>query len=153
MLTKTKQEIRVRIKRMRKRDMPEVLSIEANSFELPWHEYDFISCLCDNNCKGIIAKAEGKVVGFMIYEFNKSNIHVLNFAVLPDKLRRGIGSQMMAKLTAMLSYQRRRILLEVRETNLPAQLFFRECGFKAVNVLRKYYVDTSDDAYVMQYPI
>ena len=41
--------------------------------------------------------------------------------------------------------------LEVRETNLPAQIFFRESGFRAVSVLRDYYQDTTEDAYVMQY--
>ncbi len=59
---------------------------------------------------------------------------------------------MMAKLTGKLSQQRRnRILLEVRETNLDAQLFFRTEGFRAVSVLRDYYEDTPEDAYVMQY--
>ena len=59
---------------------------------------------------------------------------------------------MVAKLIGKLSQQRRsRILLEVRETNLAAQLFFRANGFKAVSVLREFYDDTPEDAYVMQY--
>ena len=44
-----------------------------------------------------------------------------------------------------------RILLEVRETNLPAQVFFRSHGFRAVSVLRDFYEDTTEDAYLMQY--
>ena len=39
----------------------------------------------------------------------------------------------------------------MRETNLDAQLFFRENGFRAVSVLRSYYSDTPEDAYLMQY--
>ncbi len=59
---------------------------------------------------------------------------------------------MVAKLIGKLSRQRRtRITLEVRETNLAAQLFFRTQGFRAVNVLRNYYEDTPEDAYLMQY--
>ena len=42
-------------------------------------------------------------------------------------------------------------MLEVRETNLPAQLFFRAHGFRAVSVLRDFYEDTAEDAYLMQY--
>ena len=61
-------------------------------------------------------------------------------------------SQMVAKLIGKLSSQRRsRVVLEVRETNLAAQLFFRENGFRAVSVLRAYYEDTPEDAYLMQY--
>jgi ribosomal-protein-alanine N-acetyltransferase len=58
---------------------------------------------------------------------------------------------MAAKLVGKLSAQRRtRIVLEVRETNLDAQIFFRSQGFRAVNVLRDFYEDTTEDAYLMQ---
>ena len=147
-----KQEVRVHIRWMIRRDMPEVLGIEEESFEFPWLEEDFIHCLRQRNCIGMVAEYEDRVVGFMIYELHKNRIHVLNFAVAAACRRRGVGSQMVAKLIAKLSSQRRnRIMLEVRETNLPAQLFFRENGFRAVSVLRSYYEDTPEDAYLMQY--
>ena len=57
-----------------------------------------------------------------------------------------------AKLISKLSSHRRtRITLEVRETNLPAQLFFRAQGFRALRVLRGYYEDSGEDAFLMQY--
>ncbi|NLF09287.1 MAG: ribosomal protein S18-alanine N-acetyltransferase [Pirellulaceae bacterium] len=137
---------------MIRRDMPEVLSIEANSFEFPWSEEDFIHCMRRRNCIGMAAELDDRVVGFMIYEIQKNRIHVLNFAVAEDYRRCGVGSQMIAKLIAKLSSQRRnRLILEVRETNLPAQLFFRENGFRAVSVLHGFYADTPEDAYIMQY--
>ena len=152
MLIDQREEVRVHIRWMIRRDMPEVLAIEAASFEFPWLEDDFIRSLRQRNCIGMVAEYEDRVVGFMIYELHKSRIHVLNFAGLPEYRRSGVGSQMLAKLTAKLSTQRRsRIILEVRETNLAAQLFFRENGFRAVSVLHGYYSDTPEDAYIMQY--
>jgi ribosomal-protein-alanine N-acetyltransferase len=146
------QEVRVHIRWLIRRDMPEVLAIEAQSFEYPWSDADFIRSLRQRNCIGMVAEHEDRVVGFMIYELHKSRIHVLNFAVAEDCRRRGVGSQMIAKLCGKLSVQRRsRIVLAVRETNLAAQLFFRENGFRAVSVLRCYYADTPEDAYMMQY--
>jgi ribosomal-protein-alanine N-acetyltransferase len=77
---------------------------------------------------------------------------VLNFAVHPEFRRRRVGSAMVNKLIGKLSQQRRnRILLEIRETNLDAQLFFRDSGFRAISVLRDFYDDTTEDAYLMQY--
>ncbi len=147
-----KQEVRVHIRWMIRRDMPEILGIESESFEFPWSEEDFINCLRQRNCIGMVAEHDDHVVGFMIYELNKTRIQVLNFAVAESRRRRGVGTQMMAKLIGKLSSQRRsRITLEVRETNLPAQLFFRAAGFRAVSVLREYYADTPEDAYLMQY--
>ena len=59
---------------------------------------------------------------------------------------------MVDKLVGKLSSQRRTdITLEVRETNLSAQVFFRDGGFRATNVLRDFYDDSPEDAYVMQY--
>jgi [ribosomal protein S18]-alanine N-acetyltransferase len=152
MLSDQKQEVRVHIRWMIRRDMGEVLQIERESFEFPWVDEDFIRCLRQRNCIGMVAEHEGRVAGFMIYELHKTRIHVLNFAVDEAYQRRGVGSQMVAKLIAKLSSQRRsRIVLEVRETNLSAQLFFRENGFRAVSVLHGYYADTPEDAYLMQY--
>ena len=146
------KEVCVHIRWMIRRDMAEVLEIENNSFEFPWSEQDFIRCLRQRNCIGMVAEFEERVVGFMVYELHKDQLHILNFAVHPDFQRRAVGKQMVGKLISKLSHQRRnRILLEVRETNLSAQLFFRNLGFRAVSVLRDFYDDTTEDAYLMQY--
>jgi ribosomal-protein-alanine N-acetyltransferase len=42
-------------------------------------------------------------------------------------------------------------VLEVRETNLPAQLFVRSLGFRATSVLKDFYQDSTEDAYLMQF--
>lgn len=140
------------IRWMIRRDMPEVLDIEQASFEFSWSEEEFVRCLRGRNCVGMVADYDDRVVGFMIYELHKTRLHILNFAVHPEMRRRRIGQQMMARLIGKLSAHRRnRILLEVRETNLGAQLFFRTLGFRAVSVLRDFYEDTPEDAYLMQY--
>lgn len=150
--TAEKSPICVHIRWMIRRDMPEVLAIENQSFEFPWSEEDFIRCLRQRNCIGMVAEFDERIVGFMIYELHKNRLHILNFAVREEFRRRRVGEQMMRKLVSKLSQQRRnRILLEVRETNLNAQLFFRKAGFRAISLLRAFYEDTPEDAYLMQY--
>jgi ribosomal-protein-alanine N-acetyltransferase len=136
---------------MIRRDMLEVLAIEQEAFEFPWSENDFARCLRQRNCIGMVAEMSDSIVAFSVYELHRTRLHVLNFAVLRSHRRLGVGAQMMAKLTAKLAPDRRnRIVLEVRETNLAAQLFFRSLGFRAVSVLRDFYQDTAEDAYLMQ---
>jgi [ribosomal protein S18]-alanine N-acetyltransferase len=151
------------IRWMIRRDMNEVLRIESLAFEYPWLENDFIIALRQRNCIGMVcedhdaevidyAEASGQypVVGFMIYELHKKRLHVLNFAVHENWRRRGVGAAMVGKLVGKLASQRRtRITLDVRESNLPAQLFFRSMGFRAVNVLKDYYDESPEDAYHM----
>ena len=149
-----KEQVRVHIRWMIRRDMPEVLQTEQASFDYAWTEEDFLRCLRQRNCIGMVAEQGEKVVGFMIYELHKTKLHILNFAVHPACRRLGVGAQMVAKLISKLSSHRRtRITLEVRETNLCAQLFFRAQGFRAVRVLRTYYDDSGEDAFLMQYQL
>ena len=152
MSIKGQQKLGVHIRWMIRRDMPEVLDIEQQSFEFSWSEEDFIRCLRQRNCIGMVAEYDERVVGSMIYELHKTRLHILNFSVQDEFRRRGVGKSMVDKLISKLSFQRRnRIMLEIRETNLAAQIFFRESGFRAVSVLRDFYDDTTEDAYLMQY--
>ncbi len=150
--SKETPEMTVYIRWMIRRDMPQVLGIETGSFEFPWCEDDFIRCLRQRNGVGMVAEYNEEIIGFMIYELHKNRLHILNFAVCKAFRRRGVGHSMVRKLTRKLSQQRRnRILVEVRETNLDAQLFFRDSGFQAISILRDFYDDTTEDAYLMQY--
>lgn len=147
-----KQAVSVQIRWMIRRDMPEVLKIEHESFEFNWTEEDFLACLRQRNCIGMVAEHENRVIGFMIYELHKTRLHILNFAVATRFRRLGVGAQMVEKLINKLSQQRRQeIVLEVRETNLAAQKFYQAQGFRAVGVLRGHYADSAEDAYLMHY--
>jgi len=144
----------IHVRWMIRRDMAEVLRIEREAFEFPWSEEDFTRCLRHRACIGMVAEFADSVVAFMIYELQRTRLHVLNFAVLRTHRRLGVGTQLLRRLLAKLAPERRsRIVLEVRETNLPAQLFFRAAGFRAVSVLRDFYRDTDEDAYLMQYAL
>jgi len=146
--------IEVHVRWLIRRDMPEVLEIEAASFEYPWSHDDFINSLQQRNCIGMVAELDGEVVGYIIYEMGKADFHVLNVAVRPDYRRRGVGNQLIDKVMGKLRpKQRTKINLEVRETNLAAQLFFRRFGFQAVTVLKDFYEDTVEDAYMMMYQL
>jgi ribosomal-protein-alanine N-acetyltransferase len=133
--------------------MVQVLEIENDAFGVhAWTEEEFIRCLRIRNCIGMVAERDDRVVGFMIYELHPQRLHVLNFAVAEDWQRRGVGRSMIEKLQSKLSVDRRnRIMLEVRETNLDAQLFFKVMGFKATKILRDFYDDTTEDAYLMEH--
>lgn len=146
--------VRTHIRWMIRRDMPEVMVTERASFEYAWTEDDFLRCLRQRNCIGMVAEADDRVIGFMIYELHKSRLHILNFAVHPQARRAGIGGMMVGKLVNKLStHRRQKITLAVRERNLAAQQFFRAADFKATRVLRNYYEDSGEDAFQMEYRV
>jgi len=100
----------------------------------------------------VAEQSDGDAVGYMVYELHKHRLHLLNLAVHKDYRSRGVGYSMISKLQGKLSYQRRnRILLEVSERNLAGQLWFKRQGFRAISVLRDFYDDSDQDAYLMQF--
>jgi len=133
--------------------MPEVLVIEQASFKGAWTQEDFRDCLGARNCLSMVAEQDKTVVGFMIYERDKTRLHILNLAVHPQRRRQKVGAALVKRLTSKLSTRRTRITLKVRETNLGAQLFFRQQGFRAVDVLPGHYEDTGEDAYLMTWKL
>lgn len=134
--------LNVHIRWMIRRDMAEVLEIERGSIGDPWSEEDFIRCLRQRNCIGMVAEYDERVVGFMIYELHKNQLHVLNFSVRPAERRRSVGHQMVQKLVGKLPPRRNRIEVQVEETNLDGLLFLKCQGFKATG--------TDDGAITMQ---
>lgn len=153
-LEKKPSTLKIKIRWMIRVDLPEVLAIEKDSFEFQWFEEDFIRCLRQRHTMGMVAEHGEEIVGYYIYESHKARVHVLNFSTHPKFRFSGVGRQMVAKLKDRLSpVGRKRITLEIRETNMPALLFFKACGFKATQVLRNYYDDSTEDAIVMQWHI
>ncbi len=151
---KAPDRVRIHIRWMIRRDLAEVMRIERDSFEHSWTDDDFLRCLRQRNCIGMVAEQGDRLVGFMIYELHKQKLNVLNFAVAPASRKQGIGAQMVAKLHhKLLSHRRSRITLVVREGNLRAQLFFRSHDFRANKVLRNYYEDSGEDAFLMEYRV
>ncbi len=140
------------IRWMIRRDMPDVMGIELGSFEYAWTEDDFLRCLRQRNCIGMVAERGDTIVGFMIYELHRTRLQLLNFAVAQAARRSGVGGLLVGKLLYKLcSHRRQKLSLAVREGNTAAQMFFRAHRFKAARVLRNYYEDSGEDAYQMEY--
>lgn len=137
------------------KDFPEVIQIEQESFEFAWTKEDFLNCLRNRNVVGyIVGDTAGRIVGYMMYELLKSEVHILNFAVAPWFRRLGAGQSMIQKLISKLPQQRRdTITLEVRESNLDAQLFFKSCGFRSYGISHEHYKTNGEDAYQFVYEL
>jgi ribosomal-protein-alanine N-acetyltransferase len=91
----------------------------------------------------------------MLYTLEKGKFYLANLAVHPDLRRRGIGRVLIEKLIGKLRNQSRTsIELCIRESNLPGQKFFRQLGFRALEVVHGLYSDDeSEDAYLMAFEL
>lgn len=126
------------------------MDIERASFECPWDEGEFTERPRERLC--MVAELDDEVVGYMVYDLHETHIFLASIAVAPEFSGNGIGSCLLYKLKSkLMTHHRRKILAEVRETNLNAQLFFRDNSFLAVKILRDHYEGTPEDAYLFRY--
>jgi ribosomal-protein-alanine N-acetyltransferase len=139
-----------RMRWMIRRDMGEVLAIEADAFgAFAWTEDDFVTFLRQRTALGKVAELDDRVAGFVCYKMEKSAIEIHNLAVSQEFRHCGIGRALIANLIERLSPNRRALIAAVREINLPAQLFFRACGFRACAIRREYF-DNGETAYIFR---
>lgn len=147
---------RVRIRWAIRRDMPEVLAIESESFSYPKTEDEILTHLRQRDCIGMVAElntgSSEIITAFMMYEMHKSQLNIIDFAVHPAYRRSSIGRQMAEKLIGKLSsYRRTKITTLLRETNLDGLLFFKSMGFEAVNLVIEHFDDEGCDGIAMVY--
>lgn len=145
-------EVQPHLRWMIKRDLPEVVNIERDSYPSPWLEADFLHELARRDCIGLVAELGDYIIGYAVYEFRKHRYVLTNVAVHPDYRRRGVATALINRLKAKMSTtQKPKISVDLRESNLAAQLLFKSAGFSAIKIIRGYYEDTDEDAYYMEF--
>lgn len=159
---KPKDRLRVQVRWQIRRDLDDVLAIESKSHEFPWDEAEFLAAMKPRTRVCMVAELSTTkadiVIGYILYELEPKRLVIINMAVDPEYQRRGVGSQLIAKLIGKMDGRDDRtcISLMVDETNLVAQMFFAACGFKGVFISKDYYVidcNESRDAYAMAWSL
>lgn len=129
----------------------QMAEIEQECFSVPWSREALLDEL-DNPYAHYVVCCDpaGNVVGYIGSRIVLDEADITNVAVRPPYRRQGIGFDLV---TAMLGLMKmggvRSVLLEVRESNLPAQNCYRRAGFEVVGRRKRYYEKPEEDALLM----
>lgn len=113
-----------------------------------WRPAALVSEIRDPDAIVLLARAGRTRVGFaaMRFDFDRAAAHLVLLAVAPQHRRRGTGRALLAWLEAVARRGGIETLtLEVRDTAVDAQRFYRALGFAELERLRGYY-DGREDA-------
>jgi len=139
---------------MDKKDLPEIMAIEKESFTSPWTEGMFLDELRIAHAQCLVARLshdkESTIGGYMIFWIVADEAHLHNVAVKKEFRRQGLARGFMNIMKeiakqAGVKYQ----TLEVRESNAGAINLYRKCGFVVKGRRPLYYTDTHEDALIM----
>lgn len=131
-------------------DLPHVVKIDTAASEWPLLEDEIIGHQRQRNGMGICLTRGGKTVGFLLYSFYRSSLHLDHVSVDPKYQRRGYGKVLVDRLRSKMG-ARTRIFAFVREGSVGSQMFMKACGFKAERILKCHFENTYEDAYVFAY--
>ena len=141
----------VRLSPLRRRHLRAVVRIEEECYPRPWSATLFLSEIAQRTSRRYTVATIGPlVVGYCGLMLVGEEGHITTVTVDPAWHRRGVGTLMLLDAArAAPSHGVRHLTLEVRVSNVPAQVLYRRFGFAPVGVRKNYYAETGEDAIVM----
>jgi [ribosomal protein S18]-alanine N-acetyltransferase len=130
------------IGRMHADDVAAVHAIERASQRRPWSRSLLAAEVGAADRDYLVARVDGRVVGYAGVMVAVDEAHVLTVAVHPDHRRRGLATALLTgALAAAAERGATAATLEVRESDDGAQALYRRLGFVAAGVRPGYYCD------------
>ena len=139
-----------KIRKLKKRHIPEVAAIEKECFSDPWskesleseRKYKYALCL---------VAIEGRVVvGYCSFRHIVNEGHINNIAVSPTHQHKGVASMLLEKVIYFANKKKLiGLTLEVRVSNTPAIRLYKKYGFVPEGIRKNYYSTPPEDALIM----
>jgi len=128
----------------------QIINIENNSFPTPWSARGFEAETEKQISNFWALVKEGNILGYICFWLFDQEVHIINFAVKPEKRNNGIGKLLLKYLIDTgISSKIENVWLEVRPSNLPARSIYKKYGFNEVGRRIGYYNETGEDAIIM----
>jgi ribosomal-protein-alanine N-acetyltransferase len=127
-------------------DVPALLAIEQQAPGAAHWKSDEYTKLVNSEII-LVAEEAGRLMGFVCAKIVAGEWEIENVAVASEFLRRGVASALIHDLIRRSETRSAAaILLEVRESNLPARRLYEKHGFREVGRRRGYYQTPVEDA-------
>lgn len=134
-----------------RRDIPEILVIEAAQFPEPWTRAMLLDEITNTETRRYtVAVLEKKIIGYLGVMYVLDELHVNTIGTLPGHEGNGVATSLMddawriAKERGVV-----RATLEVAVSNTRAQALYFRFGFSPVGIRKNYYERTGEDALVL----
>ena len=142
------------IRPMQRQDIKRVLEIEQSIFSAPWSEKSFMDAYCAESNIYLVAIKEEMVIGYCGLWVSYETADLCNMAVDKTYRQQGAARELLKEgLRLCKERSVESVLLEVRESNIPAIRLYEKTGFARIGKRKKYYKEPVEDAILMQLDI
>lgn len=135
---------------MQFKHLDDVAKIESESNIIAWSKNKLLNDFYKPYSFYFVALKNNFVCGYSSM-YCRRNAHITNIIVAEKFRRIGIGSLLLQNLIDIAMQKKFDCLtLEVKISNIIAQHLYTKFGFKPINFKKNFYLDTNEDAIVMQ---
>jgi ribosomal-protein-alanine N-acetyltransferase len=124
-------------------DFTAVYELNCDSFSESWSLKGLKDTL-ESGYELLICMDHEFLAGYLLSHDVLDEVHIMQVAVAPAYRRKGIAKQL--SLCLMDAKQGKELLLEVRESNHPAQLLYAKLGFTRSGYRKAYYVAEDENS-------
>lgn len=138
------------LREMEEKDSEQIAKLEKEIFKDAWTQTGIEETWGEPHSFIIVAKEEGKIVGYCIVYCVLDEAEIVKVAVKQSERHKGVGSRLLEE-TEKICLKRNiaRILLEVRESNVTARKFYTKQKFVADGIRKNFYENPMENAILM----
>ena len=140
----------ITMRSMNEIDIDSVLTVEQQSFTLPWSRAGFVGEMKNELAYYLVMVDRGTIIGYAGMWIIVDEAHVTNVAIMPEYRGQKNGEKLMSRLIDQAKERGAlSMTLEVRASNMVAQGLYAKFGFVSRGIRRNYYSETQEDALIM----
>ena len=131
-------------------DAAAIAEMEHQIFTDAWSEKSVLDTMSQKNAVCLTAEKAGRIIGYVLAYTAADEAEIARIAVTEEFRRQGTARAVMQELEAVCSKNGiRRLLLDVRESNQGARIFYTDMGFREDGVRRQFYENPQEDGILM----
>lgn len=134
-------------------DLPAIVGVENASHAAPWTLANFEAELAKPYSRFLVLtddETDSKIYGYIVYWMMFDECQILNVVVAPEYRKKGYAALMIRQAVRDgVQKSLKRVVLDVRKSNLPAIQLYQKLGFLIARVQKSFY-SNGEDAYSME---
>lgn len=139
------------IRPMTEEDVEAVFLLESICFPDPWSRKSIRSTLREDRSCMLVAEEGGVLCGYLNSTYLFEELNLNRIAVSPDFRRKHIAASLLSALFAFCAeHSLTRLMLEVREGNLPARRLYESFGFISLGERKNFYQNPPEAGVIME---
>ena len=139
------------IRPMTEEDVEAVFLLEQECFPDPWSRKSIKGTLREEKSYLLVAEENGKICGYLNSTYILDEMNLNRIAISKDFRRRNIGYSLLSDMINFCKNNGiKRVMLEVRVSNFPAQNLYKAFGFTVLGERKNFYSNPIEAGLIME---